>query len=84
LVDGPGGARCHGPIEPTTIRSAHNFLYRFRHVQVAHAAGGDWRSLSRAYAIKSPVTRIRRAPGGAAFLAAEGPPAFLLLPSLPP
>ena len=64
--------------------ACNNFLYRFWHVQVAHAAGGDWRSLSRAYAIKSPVTRIRRAPGGAAFLAAEGPPAFLLLPSLPP
>lgn len=64
--------------------ACNNFLYRFWHVQVAHAAGGDWRSLSSAYAIKSPVTRIRRAPGGAAFLAAEGPPAFLLLPSLAP
>ncbi|HKD94737.1 MAG TPA: hypothetical protein VKB43_08535 [Gaiellaceae bacterium] len=56
--DGGTGAACN------------SFLYDFHHVQIAHAPGGHWRRLSAAYAIKSLVTRVRRA--GAAFLAAEG------------
>ena len=55
------------------------FLYRFRHVSVAHVAGGGWHPLNRGYQISSAVTRVRRSHGAAAFLAAEGQPAFQFL-----
>ena len=55
------------------------FLYRFRQVSVAHVAGGGWHPLTGAYPISSSVTRIRRSHGAAAFLAAEGQPAFQFL-----
>ena len=55
------------------------FLYRFRHVSVAHVSGGGWHPLTDGYPISSSVTRVRRSRGAAAFLAAEGQPAFQLL-----
>ena len=64
--------------------ACNSFLYDFRHLEVAHAAGGGWQPLSGGLPIKSPRTRIRRSRGSAAFLAAEGRPALLLLPSLTP
>ena len=67
-----------------TGASCNSLLYRFRHIQLAHAPGGAWHSLSSGYPIKSPTTRIRRARGGAGFLAAEGRRAFRLLASLSP
>jgi hypothetical protein len=59
--------------------ACNTFLYRFRHVQVAHAMGGGWHSLRDGYQISSSVTRVRRSRGAAAFLAAEGLPAFRFL-----
>jgi hypothetical protein len=55
------------------------FLYRFRQVSVAHIAGGGWHPLTRGFPISSSVTRVRRSRGAAAFLAAEGQPAFQFL-----
>jgi hypothetical protein len=55
------------------------FLYRFRKVSVAHAAGGGWHPLNNGFQISSPVTKVRRSHGAAAFLAAEGQPAFQFL-----
>ena len=55
------------------------FLYRFRQVSVAHVAGGGWHPLSGGFPISSSVTRVRRSHGAAAFLAAEGQPAFQFL-----
>jgi hypothetical protein len=59
--------------------ACNTFLYRFRHVSVAHAPGGGWHQLTGGYPIRSAVTRLRRARGSAGFLAAEGRPAFQLL-----
>jgi len=59
--------------------TCNTFLYRFRHVAIAHAAGGGWHSLSDGFPIRSSVTKIRHTPGAAAFLAAEGQPAFQFL-----
>lgn len=70
--DGGTGGACNG------------FLYRFHHLQVAHASGGGWRPLAGGYPIRSSATRIRRSRRGSAFLAAEGRAAMLLLPSLVP
>jgi hypothetical protein len=60
------------------------FLYDFRRLEVAHAAGGSWHPLSGGFPIESRMTRIRRARDGAAFLAAEGRAAFEFLLSLTP
>jgi hypothetical protein len=57
----------------------NTFLYRFRHVSIAHSTGGSWHPLSNAFQIKSATTKIRRSPGASAFLAAEGLPAFQFL-----
>lgn len=70
--DGGTGGTCNG------------FLYDFRQIRVAHAPGGHWSLLSAVYTIKSPPTRMRRSPGTAAFLAAEGLLALQLLPKLTP
>lgn len=70
--DGGTGGACNG------------FLYRFHHVQIAHAIGGGWRPLVGGYPIRSSTTHIRRSRRGSAFLAAEGRAALLLLPSLVP
>jgi hypothetical protein len=59
--------------------SCNTFLYRFRHVSIAHAPGGGWHQLTDGYAIRSAVTRVQRAGGAAGFFAAEGQPAFQLL-----
>jgi hypothetical protein len=64
--------------------ACNGFLYHFRRVRIAHAAGGGWRLLSDGSPITSSVTKVRRSPGGAAFLAAEGRAALSLLPSLTP
>jgi hypothetical protein len=59
--------------------ACNTFLYRFRHVSIAHAPGGGWHQLTNGYPIQSAVTRIQRARGSSGFLAAEGRPAFQLL-----
>jgi len=64
--------------------ACNSFLYRFRHVTVAHAPGGGWHQLTGGYPIHSSVTRVRRSSGGAAFLAAEGQLAFRSLLSFRP
>jgi len=64
--------------------TCNTFLYDFRRLELAHAAGGGWHPFSGGSRIESSVTRIRRSPGGSAFIAAEGRPAFLLLPSITP
>jgi hypothetical protein len=63
--------------------ACNTFLYRFRHVAIAHASGGGWRPLTGGSSISSAVTRVRRSPGAAAFLAAEGQPAFQFLAATP-
>ena len=55
------------------------FLYSFRHVSIARAPGGGWHQLTGSFPIRSGATRVQRTSGGAAFLAAEGRPAFQLL-----
>ena len=60
------------------------FLYRFRRLELAHAAGGGWHPFSGGSPIQSSVSRVRRSRRGDAFIAAEGRPAFLMLPSLTP
>ena len=59
--------------------ACNTFLYRFRHVSVAHAPGGGWHQLTGGYPIQSAVTRVQRARGSSGFFAAEGRPAFQLL-----
>jgi hypothetical protein len=59
--------------------TCNTFLYRFRQVSVAHVAGGGWHALTGGYPIASSVTRVQRSRGAAAFLAAEGQPAFQFL-----
>jgi len=59
--------------------TCNTFLYRFRHVSVAHAPGGGWHQLTGGYPIQSATTRIQRSRGSSGFLAAEGRPAFQLL-----
>ena len=59
--------------------ACNTFLYRFRHVSIAHAAGGGWQLLTGGSAIESSMTRVRRSPGAAAFFAAEGHSAFQVL-----
>jgi len=60
--------------------TCNTFLYRFRHVSIAHAPGGGWHQLTGGYPIQSAVTRVQRVGGGfAGFLAAEGRPAFQFL-----
>jgi hypothetical protein len=65
-------------------RACNTFLYDFRRLELAHAPGGGWRAFSGGFPIVSSVTRVRRSRRGDAFLAAEGRPAFQLLPSLTP
>jgi hypothetical protein len=57
----------------------NTFLYRFRHVMLAHAAGGGWHPMTGGYPIRSAVTKLRHARGSAGFFAAEGRPAFQFL-----
>lgn len=57
----------------------NTFLYRFRHVSIAHAPGGGWHQVTNGFPIQSAVSRIRHTGGPAGFLAAEGRPAFQLL-----
>jgi hypothetical protein len=57
----------------------NTFLYRFRHVMVARAAGGGWHALTGGFPIRSATTKLRRARGSAGFFAAEGRPAFQFL-----
>ena len=59
--------------------TCNTFLYRFRHVVIAHAPGGGWHQLTGGFPIRSATTRIQRARGSAGFLAAEGRPAFQFL-----
>jgi len=59
--------------------TCNTFLYRFRRVSIAHAMGGGWHLLSGGSQISSSETRVQRAGGAAAFLAAEGRSAFQLL-----
>lgn len=59
--------------------TCNTFLYRFRHVAIAHAMGGDWHQLTGGFPIQSAVTRVQRPRGSAGFLAAEGRPAFQFL-----
>jgi hypothetical protein len=59
--------------------TCNTFLYRFRHVSIARAAGGGWYPLTGGFPIQSAVTRVQRARGSAGFLAAEGRPAFQFL-----
>ena len=59
--------------------ACNTFLYRFRHVMVAHGPGGNWHPLTGGFPIQSASTRIQRARGSSGFLAAEGRPAFQLL-----
>jgi len=59
--------------------TCNTFLYRFRHVSIAHTAGGGWHQLTGGFPIRSAATRVQRSRGAAAFLAAEGRPAFRLL-----
>jgi len=69
--DGAGGA-CNG------------FLYRFRGVSIARVPGGGWQALVGGYPITSSTTRLQRAPGRSAFLAAQGSRALRTLASLKP
>jgi hypothetical protein len=62
-----------------TRGACNTFLYRFRQVKVAHAMGGGWHPLTDGYQISSSTTRVRHSRGAAAFLAAEGQPAFQFL-----
>jgi hypothetical protein len=62
--------------------ACNTFLYRFRKISIAYAPGGRWHPLRGGYRIKSSVTKIRRRRGTAAFLAAEGTPAFRFLASI--
>jgi hypothetical protein len=57
----------------------NTFLYRFRHVMVAHGPGGNWHPLTGGFPIQSASTKIQRTRGSSGFLAAEGRPAFQLL-----
>lgn len=59
--------------------ACNTFLYRFRRVSIARAPGGGWHQLTDGYQISSSVTRVLQTHGAAAFLAAEGAPAFQLL-----
>lgn len=59
--------------------ACNTFLYQFRHVSIAHAAGGGWHQLTDGYPIRSAATRIQRHRGAAGFFAAEGQGAFQLL-----
>lgn len=59
--------------------TCNTFLYRFRRVSIARASGGGWHPMNDAYPIRSAVTRVQHSGGSAAFLAAEGRPAFQLL-----
>jgi hypothetical protein len=63
--------------------ACNTFLYRFRHVSIAHAPGGGWHQLTGGYPIQNAVTRIQRARGSAGFLAAEGRTAFQFLAATP-
>ena len=63
--------------------TCNTFLYRFRHVAIAHAPGGRWQQLTGGFPIRSATTRVRRVRGGAGFLAAEGRPAFRFLSATP-
>ena len=65
-------------------RACNTFLYHFRRLRLAHAAGGGWHRFSGGSRIESSMTRVRRSRRGDAFLAAEGRAAFQLLPSLTP
>jgi hypothetical protein len=64
-----------------TNGTCNAFLYRFRHVAIAHAPGGGWKQLTGGYPIESAVSRIVRARGSAGFLAAEGRAAYALISS---
>jgi hypothetical protein len=64
--------------------ACNSFLYDFRRLRIAHAAGGGWRAPSGSIPIESSRTRIHRSHSGAAFLAAEGHAALRLLPTLTP
>lgn len=59
--------------------TCNTFLYRFRHVSIAHSAGGGWHQLTGGFPIRSAVTRVQRSHGSSGFLAAEGRPAFQFL-----
>ncbi len=63
--------------------TCNTFLYRFRRVSIAQRAGGGWHLLSGGSQITSSVTKVRRSPGAAAFLAAEGQSAFRFLAATP-
>jgi hypothetical protein len=63
--------------------ACNTFLYRFRHVKVAHAPGGGWHWLTGGSRISSAVTRVQRPRGAAMFLAAEGQTAFQFLSYTP-
>ncbi len=63
--------------------TCNTFLYRFRRVQVAQATGGGWHPLTGGYPISSSETRVQRARGTSAFVAAEGQPAFQFLSITP-
>jgi hypothetical protein len=60
-----------------------NDLYRFRHVSIARAPGGDWQRVTDSYPLESAVTRIQQARGAAGLLAAEGLPDFQFLAPTP-
>jgi hypothetical protein len=59
--------------------TCNTFLYRFRRVSIAHAAGGDWHQLTNGIPIRSSATRVQHGRGSAGFLAAEGRSALQLL-----
>jgi len=59
--------------------TCNTFLYRFRRVSIAHQTGGGWHPLTNGFPIRSAVTKVQHTPGAAAFLAAEGQPAFQFL-----
>ena len=59
--------------------ACNTFLYRFRHVSIAHAPGGGWHQLTDGYPIQSAVTRIQRARGSCG-LPRRGRPAGLPAP----
>jgi hypothetical protein len=63
--------------------TCNTFLYRFRQVVVANAMGGGWHPLTGGFPIRSSETKVQRAPGSSAFLAAEGQPAFQFLSLTP-
>jgi hypothetical protein len=82
----PGSHNAWSPIATAeswdggTGGTCNTFLYRFRHVSIAHSMGGGWHLLRAAFQISSPVTKVRRT-HTASFLAAEGRSAFQLLSS---